>query len=88
MVFECGCEVSCYLCYPCERGSAYWAFVGGEVVLEGFLGWSVWVKSEYVSKKVESAFLEFLTEGSFFGEVVEVLVADFLGVYVVEADSE
>ena len=58
------------------------------MVLEGFLGWSVWVKSEYVSKKVESAFLEFLTEGSFFGEVVEVLVADFLRVYVVDADSE
>ena len=88
MVFECGCEVSCYLCYPCERGSAYWAFEGGEVVLEGFLGSSVWVKSEYVSKKVESTFLEFLTEVSFFGEVVEILVADVLVVYVVEADSE
>ena len=41
-----------------------------------------------MAKDVESSLLEFLTEESFFGEVVEVLVADFLWVNVVEANPE
>ena len=41
-----------------------------------------------MAKDVESSFLEFLAEGSFFSEVIEVLVADFLWVNVVEANPE
>ena len=37
-----------------------------------------------MAEEVESSFFEFFTEGCFFGEIVEILVADFLGVYVVE----
>ena len=41
-----------------------------------------------MAKKVESSFLECLTERSFFGEVVEVFVANFLGIYIVETNPE
>ena len=57
--------------------------MGGEVVLEGFLCRCVRVEAEDVAEKVESASFEFLTDGSFFGEVVEILVANFLWVDVV-----
>ena len=58
--------------------------MGVEVVLEGLLCWCIRVESKDVAEKVESSFFEFLTDGSFFGEIVEVLAADFLGVSVVE----
>ena len=60
--------------------------MGCEVVLEGFLCRCVRVEAEDVAEKVESASFEFLTDGSFFGEVVEILVANFLWVYVAEAN--
>ena len=46
-------------------GAAYGTFVWGEMVLEGFLGWSVWVKSQNVAKKVQSSFFEFFANGGF-----------------------
>ena len=87
-MFECGCEVFGNLGQPGEWGSSYWAFVGGEVVLEGLLCWCIWVESKDVAEKVESSFFEFLTDESFFGEIVEVLAADHLWVSVIECDPK
>ena len=88
MVFECGCKILGDLGQPGEGGSSYWAFVGGEVILQGFLCWCVRVKAKDVAEKVESSFSEFFADGSFFAELVEVLFADFLGVDVVECDPK
>ena len=49
----------------------------------GVSGWSrrMWPKGLVF-------FFEFLTDGGFFGEIVEVLAADLLGVSVIECDPK
>ena len=64
------------------------AFVEGGYVLKRLLRWGGWMQSQYMAKEGQSSLLDFHTNWSFFGGVVQVHAGYFLWISDVDGDSQ
>ena len=87
-MYECRCEIFCDEGEPSGVGSSNTASVGGNVVLKSMLRWCVWMQSQYMAKEGQSSLLDFHTNWSFFGGVVQVHAGYFLWISDVDGDSQ